>query len=549
MGIQRYFQGLPAQSLLGIVLAAAPLSAQAQEKRFYSDDPICCAPKPLSIKSIEPRKIDLLFDFIYSSVVRAQPSNKLAGGINTLGEVLDSEWFTNRHARKRMTPAELKQGPGDSRPPQPPYVVIGAKLDGITPGFRMKDAKGVLYFIKPDPRSNPEMATAADVIGSRFLYAIGYNTPENYIINIRAEDISIDPAATRVGDSGKPRPMVMRDIRNILWKVPRAKDGSYRMVASTAVDGKPVGPFEYLGTRSDDPNDVVPHEQRRDLRGLFVFCAWLNHTDAKSGNSLDAVVTEGDLHYVRHYLIDFGSAFGSDSDMPKNARFGNGYIIPTGSEVGHGIANLGVVAKPWEKADYPDLPAIGRFESKAFQPKAWIPNYPNPAFDQRTPEDEYWAAKIVMAFSDDDIRAIVETAQYSDPAATDYMVNTLKERRDKIGRAFFGKVLPLEDFHITNGALEFRDLAVVHGFTQKRQYNAKWFNFDNQRNALTPIPSAASMSLPGEWKSIAEGNYLAVALSASGDESKTVTVYLRKTSGAAKIVGIDRMTRQTTPKS
>ena len=109
------------------------------------------------------------------------------------------------------------------------------------------------------------------------------------------------------------------------------------------------------------------------------------------------------------------------------------------------------------------MPAIGRFESKAFQPEAWIPNYPNPAFDQRTPEDEYWAAKIVMAFSDDDIRAIVETAKYSDPAAADYMVNTLKERRDKIGRAFFGKVLPLEDFRITNGTLEFRDLAVVHG--------------------------------------------------------------------------------------
>jgi hypothetical protein len=179
VGIQRYFQGLPAQSLLVIALAAAPLVAQSQEKRFYSDDPICCAPKPLSIKSIEPRKIDLLFDFIYSSIVRKPPSNTLAGGINTLGEVLDSEWFTNRHARKRLTRAELKQGPGDSRPPQPPYLVIGAKLDGITPGFRMKDAKGVLYFIKPDPRSNPEMATAADVIGSRFLYAIGYNTPEN----------------------------------------------------------------------------------------------------------------------------------------------------------------------------------------------------------------------------------------------------------------------------------------------------------------------------------------------------------------------------------
>ena len=255
-----------------------------------------------------------------------------------------------------MTAPELKQGPGENRPPQPPFTVVGAKLDGVTPGFRMRDVNNRLYFVKPDPLSNAEMATASDAIGSRFFYALGYNTPENYLIQIRPDQIKIGKDATRVGDSGKPRPMSMKDIEAILWKMPRTGDGTYRMLASLAVDGKPLGPFRYEKARTDDPSDLVPHEQRRDLRGLFVFCAWLNHTDAKSINSLDALVESNGVKFVRHYLIDFGALFGSDSDMPKNARFGNAYVIPTQKEVHEEIV-LNFSAYPNQKRwrlDHPD---------------------------------------------------------------------------------------------------------------------------------------------------------------------------------------------------
>lgn len=103
------------------------------------------------------------------------------------------------------------------------------------------------------------------------------------------------------------------------------------------------------------------------------------------------------------------------------------------------------------------LPAPARHRPvgiKVFDPLKWASNYPNPAFVQMQPDDAYWAAKRVMAFSDEDIRTIVETGQYSDSSVVDYITKTLAERRDRIGRVYFTKVLALEQFSVDGGVLE-----------------------------------------------------------------------------------------------
>ena len=82
----------------------------------------------------------------------------------------------------------------------------------------------------------------------------------------------------------------------MLERAHRRADGSYRTAAGRLLTGKVLGGFRYLGTRPDDPNDIVPHEHRRELRALRVFGAWTNLTDMKAGNTLDTVVTETARH-------------------------------------------------------------------------------------------------------------------------------------------------------------------------------------------------------------------------------------------------------------
>ena len=247
-------------------------------QRFYPDDPIQEGPKPVPVREIERVDIYAMFDYLYQSS-RQKPQTLLLQWASTRsGEVFDSAWFTNRHGRTRMTVEALKRGAGNENAPQPPFVIVGAKPEGITPGFRMKDAKGRLYFVKPDPIGIPELASGAEVIGSKFFHAIGYNTPENYIVRIRKSDLTIGEGAMVTGDDRISREMLADDLVDILEKVSLLPDGSFRAVASLAIPGKDLGPFRYEGTRSDDPNDLIPHEHRRDLRGLFVFCCLAEST-------------------------------------------------------------------------------------------------------------------------------------------------------------------------------------------------------------------------------------------------------------------------------
>ena len=508
-------------------LGAAGLKTR---QKFYSDDPVWAMPHPVAVEKATYRPLSDYYDFLANSL--SSPGERApkgaflpSQGINTVDEAPDSAWYTNRHASRRMTLEELRKGPGDSSAPAPgPWTVIAAKNEGVTPGFRIRDAAGRKYLIKFDPLSNPEMASAADVITSKFFYALGYNVPENYVVNFDRDQILIGEGATLRDASGKKRAINESDLEEMLAKAPRRSDGKYRALASLLIAGKPVGPFQYHGTRSDDPNDLVPHEHRRDLRGLRTLAAWLGHDDSKALNTLDMLVTESGVPFIKHYLIDFGASLGSASFQANSPRDGNVYLFDWKSSAQQ-FFTLGLAVPKWQRMKYPNLPSVGRFEYELFDPATWVADYPNTAFRNENPADRLWAARKIMAFTDDEIRAIVAAGEYTDPAAEAWVARCLIERRKKIVDTFVTGMAALDGFELREGRLDFQGQDVD-------RVSIQWSIFDNHSGLRTVIPGKRSTWLPA-----ARADYLVADL--TGDSAPSVSVYVSLKS-SPKIVGIER---------
>ena len=529
------------------VLLALLLPVAADARKFYDDDPLVKEPPPMPLEDARFRKLNDYYDLfsnMFSDVGEEHGDGKQglipAGGVNTLGEALDSAWFTNRMGTHPMSVADVRRGAGEGNGPSMdgPWTIVGAKTQGVTPGFRIRDSRGRNYLLKFDPLKYPEMATGADIIGSHLFHALGYNVPENYLVVFEEDKLVLGDDVTVTDAQGEKRPMSERDVTAALARVPHMEDGRIRGLASLFLPGKILGEFRYYGTRTDDFNDIVRHEHRRDLRGLFVFCAWLNHNDSRAINTLDSLVEEDGRKFIRHYLIDFGAILGSASVVSNTARDGNAYFWEMKPALAQ-IFTLGIFVPRWARAKYVKHPALGKIEYPSFEPEQWKPNYPNPAFQNRLPDDEFWAAKKVTAFTDEQLRAVVKLSEYSDPRAEKWITDYLIKRRDRIGEVYFEKVLPLDDFRVEGGELQFEDLGVKHGLVRSRSLQAEWSRFDNESEAHTTIAGASGFQLPSAVTGGSNGAYFAARIRGEGG-GKTVTVYLRKQAEGFQVVGVER---------
>ena len=418
------------------------------------------APDSAGPRAPAERAYSITYDLIDNSVVRpatrafdvALLARKLTGHPREAANVdendqvrLPSTWWQPRLGFRTVTPELMMAGPGPGTGPAPGrWTVTHAKSGGVTLGFQIEDSNGDRFLVKFDPPGHADLGSACDVIGSHLFWAAGYNVPDNTIATVRPEDLDIEQGATYTDARGHKQPITQDYLAQLLAKCAPPVDGRYRCIASRFLEGKPIGAYEYFGRRKDDPEDLVPHELRRELRGLWTLCAWLNHADSRAPNSLDTWVKGADRSFVRHHLVDFSAVLGAGATGARAYPTGTEYYVD--ARVGsRELMTLGLVPFAWEPSVDPGIPSVGFVESKVFDPSGWRPDYPNPAFDERTERDIRWGARIVAGFSDEMIRTAVAAGRYSDPRATDYVARVLIERRDKLVRRWLGDHFTLED--------------------------------------------------------------------------------------------------------
>ena len=372
--------------------------------------------------------------------------------VNSMDELPDSSWFTNRIGRRPMSREEIVRGACTGAAPHEdrPWTVVGVKIDGANPGFQIKTPSGRVYVLKFDAPEQWGRASTADVVGSLLFHAAGFHVPCNRVVFLRPEHLVLPEKELK--DPGG-RTLTAARIEELLRGLPREPDGTIRTLASRFLPGKPLGPWEYSGRWGGDPNDVIDHEDRRELRGSRILGAWLNHHDARSQNTLAMWIDDGQGRgHIEHNVLDWGDTLGGLMEWDSiSRRTGFTYYIDFG-QIGADFITFGIPQRPWERVKLGPAGKIwGYFDDAEFVPEDWHVGYPNVAFSAMQESDAAWMARIISHFDDATIEAIVDEAKLSSPVARSELIRILEGRRDRIVRRYLLKLSSLERPSIEEG--------------------------------------------------------------------------------------------------
>ena len=444
---------LPVLATCAAALAALATSACAAPTRFAlrppllrdTDDRPLQKPPANNEESDYANALDvILFRPLSHAFLFEQAAE--AHNTNSLDEVPDSTWFTNR----TVLPAEMERGPCKDAGPVPPFTIKSSKTGGTTPGFQVKDSRGQKYMLKLDALAGrqPEISSAADAVVSRLYWAIGFNAPCNDVTFVDPKDMRVDDRSTESLPTGKKVPLTAARVAEILKRGTFTSTGLLRVGASRFISGEPVGTWRTEGTREDDPNDVIPHEDRRELRGERFLAAWVNHWDSRGPNTFDAFVEApaGGGH-VLHYFLDFSDSLGATPIRTDFAEPRMGFTtVSNAPQIATDAMGFGFVRRPWDEVRIdPRYPNLGYLDVEHFDPMGFSPQTPLVRWARAQPADMAWMARKIARIGAEHVRVALRVGKLSAPAENERLFEILMGRRQRILRESFARVSPLAD--------------------------------------------------------------------------------------------------------
>ena len=250
-------------------------------------------------------------------------------------------------------------------------------------------------------------------MATKFFWALGYNQVETFLTTFDPARVKFDPEATIHRPNGKRTPFTRDDLDAILERVARRPDGTYRVVAGRLLPGKS---WATSGTKVRGP--TIPttscHTSTAASCGPWRVRR-LDQPDRSEGIEHPRHPRgENGRWVVKHWLQDVGSTFGMSNDLHEwDLELG---ALLSGEHTSGGCSrsvSREPVADREVRGGTLDREVRGRSLRSADVAAADLTT----AYMELRDDDAFWAARRVGAFTDEMIRAIIHTGEFSDAAA------------------------------------------------------------------------------------------------------------------------------------
>ncbi|MFO0571321.1 MAG: hypothetical protein U0263_37175 [Polyangiaceae bacterium] len=416
-----------------------------------------------------------------------------ARDVNALDEVPRSSWFSP----VPLEPDAFLARYAADGPPRPPV-----RIEGSGRFRRLFDARGLGYRIIEDHPTLPAVDTAASVIASRLVRALGYRTPETWLV--------------------EPRSLGLR-ANTDRWTLVRWPLGAA------------LGPTDMTYRRDDDPNDRVAHRDRRTLRALGVLGAWLDLRELGPSRLVDVYVGRPGRGHVEHLLVGLEDALGAAALAPSHAHAKTqgavgGNTLENLLTLGLGEANPRAPSRERSLVAFPaSLPA--RYEL----------GHPYEPVDRLLPSDGYWIAKRMCAIPSALIERAVADAKLPAPIQS-HVVHALEARRRTLAGYQLSLVTPLEVESVVGRRLVLSDGAIACRLVNEAESRYEIAFLDDSGRTLAP--SVHARPLLGELELVVpelEAGYLVVRVRVERPgqaPARWFEAHFTSRSGALTLVGV-----------